>query len=61
MPIKSIIVKKGDHEHRIIRKEYKEDVMMELVEKEVEKQREEKYKQLEFDFDIAKEYNVAPI
>ena len=49
MPIKGIIVKKGDHE---------EDVMMELVEKEVEKQREEKYKQLEFEFD---EDLVAPI
>ena len=51
MPIKGIIVKKGNHE---------EDV---LIEKEVEKQREEKYKQLEFEFE---DYNnsedqVAPI
>ena len=41
MPIKGIIVKKGNHE---------EDV---LIEKEVEKQREEKYKQLEFDFEYS--------
>ena len=44
MPIKGVIVKKGDHE---------EDV---LIEKEVEKQREEKYKQLEFDFE---DYNIS--
>ena len=44
MPIKGVIVKKGDHE---------EDV---LIEKEVEKQREEKYKQLEFEFE---DYNIS--
>ena len=48
MPIKSIIVKKSNHEHDIIWKEVDD----------LEEEREEKYKQLEFDF---KDDQVAPI
>ena len=76
MPIKSIIVKKSNHEHDIIWKEVDDLVdvglAMELEEEagedfrrirshvmnEVEEEKEEKYKQLEFEFD---EDLVAPI
>ena len=75
MPIKSIIVKKSNHEHDIIWKEVSdlvdEGLAMELEEagedfrrirshvmNEVEEEKEEKYKQLEFEFD---EDLVAPI
>ena len=66
MPIKSIIVKKSNHEHDIIWKEVddEEEVGEDLrrirshVMNEVEEEKEEKYKQLEFEFD---EDLVAPI
>ena len=76
MPIKSIIVKKSNHEHDIIWKEVDDLVdvglAMELEEEagedfrrirshvmnEVEEEKKEKYKQLEFEFD---EDLVAPI
>ena len=66
MPIKSIIVKKSNHEHDIIWKEVddEEEVGEDLrrirshVMNEVEEEKEEKYKQLEFDF---KDDQVAPI
>ena len=76
MPIKSIIVKKSNHEHDIIWKEVSdlvdEGLAMELEEEagedfrrirshvmnEVKEEEEEKYVQLEFEFD---EDLVAPI
>ena len=66
MPIKSIIVKKSNHEHDIIWKEVddEEEVGEDLrrirshVMNEVEEEKEEKYKQLEFDFE---DDQVAPI
>ncbi len=78
MPIKSIIVKKSNHEHDIIWKEVDDLVdvglAMELedeeeagedfrrirshVMNEVEEEKKEKYKQLEFDFE---DDQVAPI
>jgi len=66
MPIKSIIVKKSNHEHDIIWKEVddEEEVGEDLrrirshVMNEIEEEKEEKYKQLEFDF---KDDQVAPI
>ena len=64
MPIKSIIVKKSNHEHDIIWKEVddEEEVGEDLrrirshVMNEVEEEKEEKYKQLEFDFE---DYNIS--
>ena len=47
MPIKRNIIKKSDHEHRIIWKEHEEDL---------EKEKKEKYKQLEFEFE---DYNIS--
>jgi len=66
MPIKSIIVKKSNHEHDIIWKEVddEEEVGEDLrrirshVMNEVEEEKEEKYKQLEFNFE---DDQVAPI
>ena len=66
MPIKSIIVKKSNHEHDIIWKEVddEEEVGEDLrrirshVMNEIEEEKEEKYKQLEFDF---KDDQVTPI
>ena len=66
MPIKSIIVKKSNHEHDIIWKEVddEEEVGEDLrrirshVMNEIEEEKEKKYKQLEFDF---KDDQVAPI
>ena len=57
MPIKSIIVKKSNHEHDIIWKEVDDLVEVGLA-MEVEEEKKEKYKQLEFDF---KDDQVAPI
>ena len=64
MPIKSIIVKKSNHEHDIIWKEVddEEEVGEDLrrirshVMNEVEEEKEEKYKQLEFEFE---DYNIS--
>jgi len=57
MPIKSIIVKKSNHEHDIIWKEVDEEEVNEDLRRirshvmnEVEEEKEEKYKQLEFEF-----------
>ena len=71
MPIKSIIVKKSNHEHDIIWKEVddEEEVGEDLrrirshVMNEIEEEKEEKYKQLEFDFEDynLREDQVAPI
>ena len=71
MPIKNIIVKKSNHEHDIIWKEVDDVEESEVGEdlrrirshvmNEVEEEKEEKYKQLEFELDTAKEDNVAPI
>ena len=66
MPIKSIIVKKSNHEHDIIWKEVddEEEVGEDLrrirshVMNEIEEEKEEKYKQLEFNFE---DDQVAPI
>ena len=60
MPIKSIIVKKSNHEHDIIWKEVNDlvDVGLAMELEEEEEEKEEKYKQLEFEFD---EDLVAPI
>ena len=61
MPIKSIIVKKSNHEHDIIWKEVDDLVDVGLameLEEEEEEDKKEKYKQLEFDF---KDDQVAPI
>ena len=57
MPIKSIIVKKSNHEHDIIWKEVDDLVDVGLA-MELEEEKKEKYKQLEFEFD---EDLVAPI
>ena len=72
MPIKSIIVKKSNHEHDIIWKEVddEEEVGEDLrrirshVMNEIEEEKEEKYKQLEFEFEDdfnLTEDQVAPI
>ena len=66
MSIKRIIVKKSNHEHDIIWKEVddEEEVGEDLrrirshVMNEVEEEKKEKYKQLEFDFENDQ---VAPI
>ena len=60
MPIKSIIVKKSNHEHDIIWKEVNDlvDVGLAMELEEEEEEKEEKYKQLEFEFD---EELVSPI
>ncbi len=66
MPIKSIIVKKSNHEHDIIWKEVddEEEVGEDLrrirshVMNEVEEEKKEKYKQLEFNFE---DDQVSPI
>ena len=66
MPIKSIIVKKSNHEHDIIWKEVDEEEVNEdlrrirshVMNEVEEEEKEEKYKQLEFEFD---EDLVAPI
>ncbi len=59
MSIKSIIVKKSNHEHDIIWKEVDDLVDVGLaMELEEEEEKKEKYKQLEFEFD---EDLVAPI
>ena len=59
MPIKSIIVKKSNHEHDIIWKEVDDLVDIGLaMELEEEEEKKEKYKQLEFDFE---DDQVAPI
>ena len=59
MPIKSIIVKKSNHEHDIIWKEVDDLVDVGLaMELEEEEEKKEKYKQLEFDFENDQ---VAPI
>ena len=59
MPIKSIIVKKSNHEHDIVWKEVDDLVDVGLaMELEEEEEKKEKYKQLEFEFD---EDLVAPI
>ena len=57
MSIKSIIVKKSNHEHDIIWKEVNDLVDVGLA-MELEEEEKEKYKQLEFEFD---EDLVAPI
>ena len=58
MPIKSIIVKKSNHEHDIIWKEVDEEEVNEDLRRirshvmnEVEEEKEEKYKQLEFELE----------
>ena len=58
MPIKSIIVKKSNHEHDIIWKEVDDLVDVGLAMELEEEEKKEKYKQLEFEFD---EDLVAPI
>jgi len=51
MPVKSIIVKKSNHEHDIIWKEVSDLVNEGLAMELEEEEEKEKYKQLEFEFE----------
>ena len=64
MPIKSIIVKKSNHEHDIIWKEVDDEeevgedlrrIRSHVMNEVEEEEKEEKYKQLEFEFE---DYNI---